>query len=68
MNAEQIVIRLIELFTQNLVELSQLKKQSDFVVGESTAYVDCLENIQLWDKANNYGLTYNIAKKFLHEN
>lgn len=65
MSAEKILIRLIKIFSLNLTELANATEKTEFIEGELTAYVDCLENIQLWEKAKSYGLNYNVAEKFL---
>ena len=36
----------------------------DFLEGEKFAYVECLEMIQEWEKADEYGLDYDIEEKY----
>lgn len=59
MNAEEILIYIIELFNNYLEELNAYPR-NDFIHGEMTAYVETLEILQYWNKANKYGLNYKI--------
>ncbi len=63
MNAEEILIYIIDLFTYYLDELNLLER-SDFIHGEMTAYVETLEILQSWDKADSNGLNFIIADKY----
>lgn len=38
--------------------------ENDFIYGEKTAYVECLEIIQTWSKAKSCSLDYNIEEKY----
>ena len=40
------------------------EKLDDFLYGEKTAYVECLEIIQEWKKAKAFGLDFDIEKKY----
>ena len=40
------------------------KENDEFGYGEKTAYVECLEIIQQWEKAKENGLDYEIEKFF----
>ncbi|MBS5023627.1 MAG: hypothetical protein KH054_10795 [Firmicutes bacterium] len=54
---------MISTFTDYLRELSE-KENDEFGYGEKTAYVECLEIIQQWEKAKENGLDYEIEKFF----
>ncbi len=63
MNAEEILIYIIDLFTYYLDELNLLER-NNFIHGEMTAYVETLEILQSWDKADSNGLNFIIADKY----
>ena len=63
MNAEETIIYLIQLYIQYLDELS-LSPRNDFTIGEMTAYVETLEILQRWEKANRHGLDFFIEDKY----
>ncbi len=63
MNAEKLLVYIIDLFTYYLDELNELER-NDFIHGEMTAYVETLEIIQYWHKAKYYGLNYEIEDKY----
>lgn len=50
MSSKEILLLLTELFTSYLDELTSLPS-NDFIQGEMTAYVECLEIISCWDYA-----------------
>lgn len=37
---------------------------SEFIMGERTAFVECLEIIQLWKSADRHGLNFDIEARF----
>ena len=63
MDAEETIIYLIQLYTQYLDELNAAPC-NDFTIGEMTAYVEALEILQRWEKANLYGLNFVIEDKY----
>lgn len=63
MNAEEILIYIINLFTYYLEELNN-SETNDFIHGEKTAYVETLEILQRWNKSKNFGLNYEIEDKY----
>ena len=63
MDAEETIIYLIQLYTQYLEELNAVPR-NDFTIGEMTAYVETLEILQCWEKANCYGLDFVIEDKY----
>lgn len=63
MNAEEIIINVINLFTDYLDELKDLPR-NDFIHGEMTAYVETLELFQGWKDAKKHNLDYVIQKRY----
>ena len=61
--AEEVLGYLKELLEVYLAELNGSEK-NQFAYGEKTAYVECLEIIQLWEKAQTFGLNYDIEKRY----
>lgn len=57
---------IIELFLDYLENLSgaHCPGKEQFISGERTAYVECLEIIQFWEHARKYGLDFDIEAKF----
>ena len=66
LTAEEVLIILIELLLDYLEELKDFKNDVDtqFQYGERTAYTECLEYVEFWEKASAYGLTFDIEKKY----
>ncbi len=64
MSAEETLIKLIESLTRSLTELEECAEQNDFIYGEKTAYVECLEWVQSWNAAKENGLDYEVEKRF----
>ena len=63
MNAEETIIYLIQLYSQYLDELN-VAPRNDFTIGEMTAYIETLEILQRWEKANSHGLDFVIEDKY----
>ncbi len=65
-NAEETLIYLIELFTYYLEEIQEIDEynKNQFVYGEKTAYVECLEIIQYWQQSKTNGLNFDIEERF----
>lgn len=63
-SAEQVLVDLIHTLTQNIEEINAQRMQSPFVIGEIYAYTESLEIIQMWEKANYYGLDYDVENKY----
>ena len=64
-NAEEILIEMIWLFQEYLNDIQECSTgKKDFFYGEKTAYVECLEIIQQWEKSEIFGLGYDIEKKY----
>lgn len=66
MSAEEILMNMIEALQGFLEELSEVSDRytEQFEYGEKTAYIECLEMIQLWKKAKSNGLNFDIEKRF----
>lgn len=67
LNAEETLEYLIGVLKCNLDELyGALPAECNrhFVLGEKTAYVECLEIIQLWDKSADRGLNGAIEQNY----
>ncbi len=60
MNSKEILLQLTELFSFYLEELSSLTR-TDFIHGEMTAYVECLEIISEWKYST---VAPNLADKY----
>lgn len=61
--AEEVLEYMKELLETYLGELNGLEK-NEFAYGEKTAYVECLEIIQFWEKAQTFGLDYDIENRY----
>ncbi len=60
MKSKEIILTLTELITYYLNQLTELPR-TDFVHGEMTAYVECLEILSKWE---NFGAPQDFAKKY----
>lgn len=65
-SSEEILANLTELLLYYLEELKCIQDNSNeqFVYGERTAYVECLEIMQYWNQAREYGLNFDIESKY----
>lgn len=66
MNAKDTIIYLKELLLLYLDELKEITDNQDtlFAYGEKTAYTECLEVLQLWENSAQYGLDFDIEKRY----
>lgn len=66
LTSNQTLRYLIELCTEYLDQLKDVKDSEDeqFLYGEKTAYVECLEIIQLWEHALTSGLDYDVESRY----
>lgn len=66
MNAEKLMIKLIEILLINLEELKGYtnKKNEQFEYGEKYAYIECLEYVKMWEKAEEFGLNFEIEERY----
>lgn len=65
--AEEILTMMMDCLISNLEECEeeeQKGKLSEFAYGSKTAYVEMLELIQRWEKAEEYGLDWDIEENF----
>ncbi len=58
LNAGQVLAELIKIIETNLTELHGAEFKNEFIVGEWYAYIECLELILHWKKAEKFGLNY----------
>ncbi len=49
---------------ESKLDVLNIDEQNERIVGIKTAYVEIMELIQLWEKAELYGLDYNIEVKY----
>ena len=65
-SAEETLSYMIDLFLEYLESLSstQNPEKEQFILGERTAYVECLEIIQCWEHARKNGLDFDIEARF----
>ncbi len=64
MKADQVLLKLINLFSLYLEELSTLPERSSFVLGEMSAFIECLEIISEWESPITHDLNCTLAQKF----
>ncbi len=67
LSGQEVLEHLIDLLSYYLKDLSNLSRGIDnknFTDGLKTAYVECLEIIQMWEGAKEHGLDWNIEEKF----
>lgn len=66
MKAKETLIYVIETLLFYLEELSEVCNTSgeQFVYGEKTAYIECLEMLQQWEEAKEKGLDLEIEEKY----
>lgn len=57
---------IINILLNYLEELNGIKSsdENQFAYGEKTAYTECLELIQLWEKAHDNGLNFDIEARY----
>ncbi len=64
-SVKQVLVCLIQTLQANLNEITESVHGNEFVCGEVYAYLECLEIIQMWRKAEKYGLCINLEEKYL---
>ncbi len=65
--AESVLKHLINVLTEYLDELSKISEEEEnfqFAYGEQTAYTECLELIESWERAAESGLDFDVEKRF----
>lgn len=65
-SAKKIFIYMKEIIEEYLDYINTMGnlENDDFTYGEKTAYVECLEMMQLWKGAKEIGLDYNIEERY----
>ena len=65
-NEKEVLIYMINLLIEYLEELSVITDTPDnqFAYGEKTAYVECLEMLSAWEKAEENGLVFDVERRF----
>lgn len=67
LSAEETLKYLIGVIKENLDELYHIlpnTEDKNFVHGEKTAYVECLEIMQYWERSEEHGLCGVIEKEY----
>lgn len=66
MKAEEVLNVMIQHLLVYLNELADCTSGSEeeFAYGEKTAYTECLEWIQFWEKAESCGLDFDIETRY----
>lgn len=64
LSAKQTLKQLIQTIEAGLTELRGENFKNEFIVGEWYAYVECIEIITRWNKAEENGLNYDPETKF----
>lgn len=64
--AEEVLTAMTDILIEYLHELKEFCNRPDarFQHGAMTAFVECLEYIQMWEKAEEVGLDFDIEGKF----
>lgn len=63
-SAEYALAQMIPVICDKLDELKHADPNDKFADGLRTAYVECLEYIQMWQKSKLYGLDFNIESMY----
>lgn len=63
-SAQEVLEDLVGLLEEHLRVLSMGEAKNQFLCGEKYAYVECLEVIQSWGRAADFGLDYDIEERF----
>ena len=66
MSGDTVLRYLIDLLETYLNELTEDDRgiHNKFIEGQCTAYVECLEIIQMWDGAEDSGLNWDIEARY----
>lgn len=62
--SREVLIQLCETLLENLNELDDTSNGNAFVNGQKYAYIECLEIMQDWEEAENFGLDLDIESRF----
>lgn len=67
LSAEETLLNMIGNLVYYLDELEKVPTEmriSQFIEGERTAYVECLEMIKFWEKAEKSGLDFDLERVY----
>lgn len=66
LTSDEIVIRMMNVILNNLDELKGVQNipEEAFQYGEKTAYIECFELMQEWEKAGNFGVGFDVEFYF----
>ncbi len=63
-SAEYALAQMIHEICKKLDELKFSYQNDDYTNGMKTAYVECLEIIQMWEKSKLFGLNFHIESMY----
>ncbi len=63
-SAEYALAQMIHEICKKLDELKYTNKNDAYTNGMRTAYVECLEIIQMWNKSKHFGLNFHIESMY----
>ncbi|MBE5737875.1 MAG: hypothetical protein E7348_05685 [Clostridiales bacterium] len=66
LKAKEVLELMISVLLRYLEEMKEFQDidSEQFEYGERVAYVECLEYVQLWERSKEYGLDFDIEKKY----
>ncbi len=64
--AEEVLETMIRIISEYLEDLKDFKdrEEEQFQYGERTAFTECLEYLQAWDRAKEIGLDFDIEERY----
>ena len=65
--AEEILVMMMDCLISNLEESLEAEQEGDFTEfanGARNAYVEMMEMLQQWEKAEEYGLSWDVEGRF----
>ncbi len=64
-SAKEVLEYMTSILLTYLEELSDVESSDDpFLYGEKTAYIECLEWVQVWDEAEKNGLGFQVEARY----
>lgn len=64
-SAKEVLEYMTNILLTYLEELSDVESSDDpFLYGEKTAYIECLEWVQVWDEAEKNGLGFQVEARY----
>lgn len=63
-SAEYTLAQMISEICEKLDDLKYASPNDNYISGLKTAYVECLEIIQLWEKSKQFGLNFHIETMY----